>query len=77
MPVVFEPPRDGQTPTKMLPIVGRSLNPASDNDDVCLTESEGCNSNSNVTVVEEDVDSDDTNAAASSSDGGCGGVYDD
>ncbi|KAK1408703.1 hypothetical protein QVD17_40701 [Tagetes erecta] len=76
MPVVFEPPRDGQSPTKTIPIVGRSITP-SENDEVCLTESEGCNSN--VTIVEEeDVDTDDSKAAAASgSDGGGGGVYDD
>ncbi|KAK9076193.1 hypothetical protein SSX86_004526 [Deinandra increscens subsp. villosa] len=74
MPVVFEPPRDGQRLTQATPIVGRGLVTPSENNDVCLTETEGCNSSSsNVTVVqvvEEDVDSDDTNAGAASYSGG-------
>ncbi|KAI3787267.1 hypothetical protein L1987_41617 [Smallanthus sonchifolius] len=68
MPVVFDPPRDGQRVTQTIPIVGRSILTPSDHD-LCLTEIERCNS-SNVTV-EEDVDSDDSNAAAAS-DSCCG-----
>ncbi|KAJ0428077.1 putative RNA recognition motif domain, mei2-like RNA recognition, RNA-binding domain superfamily [Helianthus annuus] len=55
MPVVFDPPRDGQRLTKPMPIVGQSLITRS-----CLTDNECCNSSSNLTVV-GDVDSDDTN----------------
>ncbi|KAJ0779909.1 putative RNA recognition motif domain, mei2-like RNA recognition, RNA-binding domain superfamily [Helianthus annuus] len=61
MPVVFDPPRDGQRLTQTIPIVGRSIHTPSDH------ESE-CSLHSNTTVV-EDVDSDDTAAGTSDSGG--------
>ncbi|KAM0027026.1 putative mei2-like RNA recognition [Helianthus debilis subsp. tardiflorus] len=61
MPVVFDPPRDGQRLTQTIPIVGRSIHTPSDH------ESE-CSLHSNTTVV-DDVDSDDTAAGTSDSGG--------
>ncbi|XP_076889946.1 protein terminal ear1 homolog [Bidens hawaiensis] len=60
MPVVFDPPRDGQRMSQTIPIVGRTNLTSSDDHD---EESEHCSNNINVNVTGlglEDVESDDT-----------------